>query len=108
MPSSRFLRRTIAAGTQPHGMTRRGAMLGLLGVTAAAGLSELRVTRAAAQEVDRLSSADWRAFVARFVAADGRVIATGNGGVMHCTPGDSGRARRCRWTTPTTPPTPTC
>jgi endoglucanase len=77
------LRRTPTAATRSNHVTRRGAALGLLGLGAVVGLSPLRVARAAARERDSLSAADWRAFAARFIAADGRVIDTGNGGCSH-------------------------
>jgi endoglucanase len=62
--------------------TRRRTLLGLFGAAAAA--ATLGVPgRADAQAAARQAAGQWRAFVARFVTADGRVVDTGNGGISH-------------------------
>jgi endoglucanase len=83
MSGARWLARTLAGAPQSDRLTRRGALRGLLGVSALAGLGWLRATPAAAQSAVIASADEWRAFAARFVTADGRVVDTGNGGISH-------------------------
>ena len=77
------VRQHLAAEARAGSVTRRRALLGMLGVTSAICIARLHTTPVAAREMDSGSLDDWRAFAARYIAPEGRVVDTGNGGVTH-------------------------
>ncbi len=75
--------RLIAAEVGAGGATRRRMLLGFAGFASAICMAQGRSCRPIARPADAASLDDWRAFAARYISAEGRVVDTGNGGVTH-------------------------
>ena len=83
MVATPWLRNSLAAQARAGSVTRRGTLVGLVGVGSALLVAHGRATSTVAHDRDDAARGDWRAFATRFVAADGRVVDIGNGGVTH-------------------------
>jgi len=64
-------------------ITRRLAMLSVAMAAGGAAFAAARPALLARRSADTASRADWDAFASRFLAPEGRVIDTGNGGMTH-------------------------
>src|SRR5258708_4404011 len=83
MSDRRQVRRLLAAEARAGSLTRRRMLLGLVGFASAIYVAHGRATRPLRQDPDTTSLDDWRAFAAGYIAPEGRVVDTGNGGVTH-------------------------
>jgi endoglucanase len=83
MPERRSVHSVLATEARAGSLTRRRALIGLVGLATAVWVAQSRATKLRSREPDTDSLDDWRAFTVRYVAPEGRVVDTGNGGVTH-------------------------
>lgn len=73
----------VAAEARAGSATRRRMLLGLVGIASAVFVAQSRATHLRGRGPDTASLDDWRAFMARYITPEGRVVDTGNGDVTH-------------------------